>query len=772
MICRKARGTSAVRLGLLFAGLCLLLSASGFRAQDQDPGWPRDIQASQGTITLYQPQPESLLGNILSGRAATSYLKNGETKPVFGVVWFHGRLSVDRDNRNAELTEVQLTRVRFPEATPDQEQKYIDIVQPVVTGWPSHPISMDRLMTSLAASEQEVKSEDALRNDPPKILIADGPAVLVLYDGPPALRDIPDTKLQRVVNTPYPVIFDPATKTYYLTNTTWWYGAGDPMGPWTLGATAPPEVVAVIPRDAKGQASDDQSPALSNSPPKVFTATEPTELIWTDGKPDWRPVGSAGDLLYVENTDGNIFLDVKSKATYLLISGRWYTGASLQGPWTFAKPTDLPVSFSTIPPASAKGPARASVPGTEESKDALMDTQIPQTAAVKRGPAADVTTSFDGNAQFKAVSGTNLEYAVNTSQQILRQNGQYFLCKDGIWYGSSSASGPWSVSDKRPDGVSDIPASNPLYNTKYVQVYTSTPDVVYVGYTPGYMGAYPYYGTVVYGTGWYYPGWVGSYYYPWAATWGWGAYYNPWYGWGMGSGFGWGFAWGFAWGAAWNHWGWGGGCWGPCGIYNNVRINNINIGRANISGNWPGKPGNRPGQGGQPGGKPGQLPANNLYNRGNNPNMKASADQRQKAMQDIKSRPNFAQGKANSVFAGKDGSVYRKTDGGWQQRGQNGGWNKAGEGGQGKDRTGGGIGGGQGTSTRPGTYDRPGGGGSGMQGLNNDWQARQRGAMQTQNFNRGGWGGGAGGGFGGGGFGGGGGYRGGGFSGGGGGRRR
>jgi len=762
----KLLGRCAITLGLLWAGVFMVISATGVRAQEADPGWPRDIIIPQGTITIYQPQAEGLKGNVFSGRAATSFLKNGATSPVFGVLWFEARLNVDRDTRNGQLENVQITRVRFPTATPDQEQQYIDTVQPAVAAWPTHPISMDRLVAMLEVAQKDQASEAELKNDPPQILFREVPAVLVSYDGAPTLRDIPETKLQRVINTAYPIIFDPATKTYYLTNTTQWYSASDPLGPWTLGAKPPQEVVAVIPPDAKDQAKDDQSPLLSTTPPEIVTATVPTELIWTDGKPNWRPVGSAGELLYVDNTDSNVFLDVKSKACYLLIAGRWFTSAGFQGPWVFVKPTDLPTSFNTIPPSSSKGPVRASLPGTEEAKDALMDAQIPQTAAVKRGPAEDVKTDFDGEAEFRAIEGTDLQYAVNTAHQVLKWKDKYYLCKDGVWYLSASPAGPWEVSDKRPEGVDAIPPSNPLYNTKYVQVYDSTPDVVYTGYTLGYTGAYPSYGTVVYGTGYYYPGWTGAYYYPWAATWGWGAYYSPYYGWGMGAGYGWGFAWGFAWGAAWNHWGWGGGYWGAGGMYNNIRINNINVGRGNLSGNWPGQGGNRPGQGGNKpgqggnlgqGGRASQLPANNLYNRGNNPDRRVSKDQVNKSRQDMASRPKASQGKANNVFAGGDGQVYRRgADGGWQQNGK-GGWNSMGSSQAGtRDRQGmgggqGGVAGGAG-GARAGTMDRPGGGGN-MQGLNSDHQARQRGAANTGNYNRGGgsYGGGRGGGYGGGG---------------------
>jgi hypothetical protein len=64
-----------------------------------------------------------------------------------------------------------------------------------------------------------------------------------------------------------------------------------------------------------------------------------------------------------------------------------------------------------------------------------------------------------------------------------------------------------------------IPLSSPLYYVTFVRVYGSAPEVVYVGYTPGYLGtvAEPD-GTVVDGTGYVYEPWVGAVYYPPPAT--------------------------------------------------------------------------------------------------------------------------------------------------------------------------------------------------------------------------------------------------------------
>jgi hypothetical protein len=657
---------AAIRGVLLSAAFSLLVPLCGLWAQQVDPGWPRDIVVPQGTITVYQPQAEGLNGDVFFGRAAISFLKDGEQRLVLGVLWFQARLNVDRDQRNAELADVRVTRIRFPNATPEQEQRVGRVVQEAIQHWPAHPISMDRLEAILEVAKKDHASAEGLKNDPPQILFAEEPSVLVLYDGAPALRDLPGTKLQRVVNTPFPVLYDPASATYYLTNTMLWFSAKDALGPWQPVAAAPAEVAATLPPEARAQAKDDQNPLLTLTPPKIFAATVPTELIWTDGKPSFRPLGSNGDLLYAENTDANLFMDSKAKAYYVLLSGRWFTAASLQGPWAFVQPRDLPPSFGTILPSSSKGPVRASIPGTEESKNALMDTQIPQTFAVRRGVADDVKTTFDGEPQFRAVEGVaGLEWAVNSPQQILRQGGTCFLCKGGIWYVAAGPGGPWSVSDKRPDGVDKIPASNPHFNTRYVQVFDATPEVVYVGYTPGYLGAFVYYGAVVYGTGWTYPGWVGASYYPRTWTWGWGANWTPRKGWGMGSGFGWGFAWGFAWASALDQWGWGGGCWGPGGIYRALKINSLALG-STLTADWPGA---KPSQVAQAG----KIPANNLYSRGDNPARRATTEVILQSKQDLASRPKAAKKKSNNIFAGDDGQVYRRTsDGLWQKSGPNG----------------------------------------------------------------------------------------------------
>jgi hypothetical protein len=109
----------------------------------------------------------------------------------------------------------------------------------------------------------------------------------------------------------------------------------------------------------------------------------------------------------------------------------------------------------------------------------------------------------------------------------------------------------------------------------YAEVYGSTPDEVYVGYTPGYLGTEvcPD-NVVVYGTGYDYPPYIGDYWVGEPCTYGFGAGFAD--NWDVGFGFGFGAG---VWLGTWCHpW------WGPFGWgwhhhyhYNHVSLNHIDI---------------------------------------------------------------------------------------------------------------------------------------------------------------------------------------------------
>jgi hypothetical protein len=354
------------------------------------------------------------------------------------------------------------------------------------------------------------------------------------------------------------------------------------------------------------------------------------------------------------NSDDDIFMDINSQKYYVLLSGRWYTAPGLKGPWAFVASDKLPSDFGKIPEGSEKDDVLSSVSGTDASKEAVMDAQIPQTAKVDR-KTATCTVVYDGEPKFEKIEGTSIELAMNTSSTVMKEGANYFCVENGVWFRSSSANGPWAASTERPKDTDKIPAGSSAYNTKYVYIYDSTPDVIYVGYTPGYMGCYVYGATVVYGTGYYYNPWYGPYYYPHHVTYGYSMHYNPWTGWSMG----------FHYSSGYFHVSvHGGGYWGPP-MYR--------------------PPYHNPYHGGMYGRGPTYINGdvninrdrtNNIYNQRNGvstndmkrgQNTPSTRDGRNTGQQGRNNASN--QATRNNVYSDKSGNVYQQNDkGGWQQR--------------------------------------------------------------------------------------------------------
>jgi len=633
-------------------------SQSAFAVLD----WPQEVTAEEGKIVVYQPQPEKLEGNILTGRAAMMLDFEDKTDSIFGTFWFRATIETDKDSNTALIRDLKVTDVRWPESKDAGEQRFTAIVEAAIpeTGF---EISLDRLSSSLATAQLEQKSLADLKNDPPAIIFRESIAVLLLYDGEPRYTKIENSSYERVMNTPFVVVRDKKAR-YYLSSGQLWYEATDAMGPWKPTTSPPKDLAAMMP-----EPEGDSPPPTT--PPEVVVATEPTELIATDGEPNWESL-TGGELLYVSNTESPWVRDLSTGNMYVLLSGRWYRSKSTEGPWTFVKSDELPASFANIPPASDIGGLRTSVAGTPEADDAMLDAQIPQTAAIKRSEAS-LTVEYDGKPKFENISGTKVSYAVNTPSQVLEIDKKYYAADNGVWFTAASATGPWEVADKVPeDEIAKIPPSSPVYNTTNVHIYESTPEVVYVGYTPGYMWSYPYYGVPVYGTGWRYPPYLGPVYYPRPPTWGFNVGYNPWTGWNFGMSwsngffsvgvsFGGGYG-GYRPGCCGSGWYGGGGYRGPTVINTgDINIgNNVNVGnRTNISNKLDKNPNFNQNN----------ISKSNLYNR---PENRARNADRATVDRDMK-QAREASGRANNVYADDKGNVARKADDKWQTR-DNGAW--------------------------------------------------------------------------------------------------
>lgn len=559
-------------LSFLFASLLFSQRSEG------QEGWPKSVTASSGaTIKMYQWEPESFNNNVLVARAAISMTEQGKSDPTFGVAWITA--NAETTNQRVDLTSVQVTNLKLPGRNSDDQAAEIrSALEKSIPRW-NLSFTTSQLNEALAANQQEGKLSAQLNNNPPKVIYSTKPSMLVLVDGTPRLQHNNELDVDVVVNTPYTIIKN-GDGNFYLHGGSFWYSAPAATGPYNY-VDEPPARLQKIEKairqrqqsstqeGARGDNAANSSKAANadnnNTIYNIVVSTEPAELIQAKGEASFAPIQGT-NLLYISNSDNDVFMDVNSQQYYVLISGRWYKSKALGGNWQYISSDKLPEDFAKIPEGSPKDNVLASVAGTSAAKDAVMQARIPQTAKVDRSKA-QAKIDYDGNPQFENIDGTEMSYAVNTPSSVIRWRGRYYCVDNGVWFESYAAEGPWSVCVDRPYAVNYIPPRYPVYNMKYVYIYDVTPDYVYMGYTPGYLNTYIYGPTIVYGTGYYYHPWYGHYYYPRPYTWGFYMRYNPWVGWGLGfdCGFGW-FNSGWYDNYYYGYHGWGGyygGWWGP-----------------------------------------------------------------------------------------------------------------------------------------------------------------------------------------------------------------
>ena len=683
----------------LLAVTCLLQSSAALAQSDETTNleWPLELETEKGKVVVYQPQLESLVGDMLRGRAAVSVTPKGGTAPSFGAIWFDSRLSTDMDERLVTLEELTVTDAKFPDVTDAAKiEEFKRFLGEEIPRW-HYTFSLDRLLAGMELVEKQKALAADLNHEPPEIIFATEPSVLVLVDGDPMLRDFEETGLKFVLNTPFMIVVDEKAGRYYLKGATSWYVASKLEGEWSATNDLPKPVAEIAKQVAeqekqlaeanKAEATEGEAtepePARADTTasgepliPKVVLRTHPAELIQVRGEPEFASIEGT-QLLYLSNTENDMIMDITSQQYHVLLSGRWYRTKSLSdGPWEFVANDALPEEFQKIPVESDMADVRASVAGTDEANEAVLENSIPQTAAVDR-KEAKVEVKYEGDPKFEKCGEAEVYYAVNTDKAVFLIDKTYYCCDEAIWFVSKEPSGSWEVATELPEAIQELPPDCPHYNVKYVYIYDSTPEVVYVGYTPGYVGVYPYGGVVVYGTGYWYPPPYPHYYYPRPVTYGFGVHYNPYTGWGYSVGVsnGWMHI-GFSFGGYPYH----GGMWGPVGYRHGYRHgyghgyhHGYHAGARAGYRAGPARAGYRAGQ--RNGNLYRQRPGG-IRHTGNQPRPSnrarvgtgTGAGRNQAAVQP-KRTPNVSKQK-NNVYTDRSGNVHRKQGDQWQSRDQ------------------------------------------------------------------------------------------------------
>jgi hypothetical protein len=511
---------------LLAGDLAAQSSKSNATPGSTDPGWPREKYSNGTRLIIYQPQVDDWKNfQDLTWRMAVSLTPKGGKEAV-GVVEMKGNTDVDNVAKVVVITNPEVTGTYFPsmdQATKEKmEQSFKTFVPPTIS------ISLHRLIASVP--KQETPTGVQLNNDPPKIFVGYRPSILLSVDGEPVLSEVPKTNLKFVVNTQWPLFFDGENSSYYVPVGQQWLTSNSLDGQWSATKKLPSDMSKVA-QDKQWSALKKVIPPPAKSggvTPAVFYSDKPAEVILFDGQPVYAQIPDT-QLTYATNTNSVVFVFTPTQQFYYLTAGRWFSAMDLQGPWTYATP-DLPADFAKIPPNSPASAILASVPGTDEAKDAVLLAQVP-TMTVKPAEAqAKVKVEYGGgDPKFEPIKGTSMAYATNTQDKVIKVGDVYYLCLQGVWFMSPNPQGPWTTAKSVPQEIYTIPPSSPVYNVTYVTQSTNPDGTVQASYTAGYLGAFVLGAAtgaiIANGSGYWWPPYTYGGYYPYAATYG-GAYYG------------------------------------------------------------------------------------------------------------------------------------------------------------------------------------------------------------------------------------------------------
>src|ERR1700751_1086062 len=205
-------------------------------ARISEGGWPRIFKNENDSFSIYPPQVDKWEGNLVELYCAVELKQGKDSTPKYGVVSLQGRTEVDKINRLVTLDNMKVTSVKFPSAA-DKEAGLMALLEKKLPG-ATKTISLDRLESAIEADSETIKGVE-VKNDPPKVIISTKPSVLVLIDGSPQLREVPDSKLQRVINTRSIILFENDKELYYLRVQDWWLQAKELEGTWAYAKKLP-----------------------------------------------------------------------------------------------------------------------------------------------------------------------------------------------------------------------------------------------------------------------------------------------------------------------------------------------------------------------------------------------------------------------------------------------------------------------------------------------------------------------------------------------------
>src|SRR5262245_25285762 len=205
-----------------------------------DRGWPRGYSLpSEAQIVIYQPQIASWdEQKQLVAYAAVSHVAKGEEKSALGTIKFQSDTEVSLEQRLVKFSKIKIIETNFQTLSKEQTQEVVSEVEKNIPD-EDRVIALDRVLAYVDKSTINPKNVEGLKSDPPRIILAQSPSILVSFDGEPIWSPIKDNELKFAVNSNWDIFQHQPTGLYYLRYDTGWLRATDLNGTWSNAGKLP-----------------------------------------------------------------------------------------------------------------------------------------------------------------------------------------------------------------------------------------------------------------------------------------------------------------------------------------------------------------------------------------------------------------------------------------------------------------------------------------------------------------------------------------------------
>ncbi len=142
--------------------------------------------------------------------------------------------------------------------------------------------------------------------------------------------------------------------------------------------------------------------------------------------------------------------------------------------------TSLPSAFSAIPDNHPKRGVKTAIAQAQTSGSPAADGM---TVVAADPLSARLNVVMNGDPVMEPIRGTQLNRVANASVPIIQVDiNNWYAVQNAVWFHSSMATGPWTLTNYVPPEIYAIPPTSPIYHAIHSRVLSSSSDVVYYGY--------------------------------------------------------------------------------------------------------------------------------------------------------------------------------------------------------------------------------------------------------------------------------------------------